>query len=147
MKMRPLLTGMAAAVVMCVAAQLAVAADVSNAKCPVSGKACDESQSVAFDGGKVYFCCDKCPAEFEKNKAKYAAKAALQLVVTGQAKQEKCPISGKPIDASQTVEVDGVKVAFCCKNCVAKVNKANEADQLKMCFGSAAFKKAYKVTQ
>ncbi len=34
-----------------------------------------------------------------------------------------CPVSGKPIDAAQTVVHDGVVVAFCCANCKASFAK------------------------
>ena len=29
----------------------------------------------------------------------------------------KCPVSGKPVDATKTVDFNGGKVAFCCENC------------------------------
>ena len=45
---------------------------------------------VAFENGKVYFCCENCPAAFKKDSAKYAAKAHLQMVQTG-------PIEGSRI--------------------------------------------------
>ena len=46
--------------------------------CPVSGKAVKAESSVDYKGGKVYFCCDKCPTAFEKETAKFATKANLQ---------------------------------------------------------------------
>ena len=42
--------------------------------CPVSGKAINAARMVEHDGQKVYFCCDKCPAAFEKDPSKYTAK-------------------------------------------------------------------------
>jgi YHS domain-containing protein len=29
----------------------------------------------------------------------------------------KCPVSGKPVDATKTADFNGGKVAFCCENC------------------------------
>ena len=55
-----------------------------DAKCPVSGHECDPSASADLDGGKVYFCCEKCVAAFEGESAKFAAKAHQQMVSTGQ---------------------------------------------------------------
>ena len=141
------IAGLAALAVALTVGMVAEAADVSNAKCPVSGKHAKESAAVDFDGGKVYMCCNNCPKAFAANKAKFAAKAHHQMVVTGQAKQENCPFSGKPIKADQSTEVDGVKVGFCCANCKAKVEKAAADKQLNMIFSDAPFKKAFKVSQ
>jgi hypothetical protein len=98
-------------------------------KCPVSAKPASMDHAADFDGGKVYFCCDNCPAEFAKDSAKFAAKAHLQMDVTGQLTQTACPFTGKPINAEQTAEVGGVKVAFCCGNC-KKAAVAMEQDKL-----------------
>lgn len=42
--------------------------------CPVSGKAIKADHVVEHDGKKVYFCCENCPAAFEKDPAKFTAK-------------------------------------------------------------------------
>ena len=103
-------------------------------KCPVSGKPASADHVVDFNGGQVQFCCDNCPKAFAKDTAKYAAKANAQLVQSGQLKQVACPITGKPIDETKTVEVGGVKVAFCCNNCKGKVEKATGDEQLDLVF-------------
>src|SRR5688500_8178240 len=79
-----------------------------SAKCPVSGQAAKEDQSVDYKGAKVYFCCENCPKAFAKETDKYSTKANHQLVATGQAKAVKCPLTGRPLNSAQTVEVDGV---------------------------------------
>jgi len=147
MKIRPMIAGTTAMTALLAIAMVAEAADVSNAKCPISGKPAKEEAAVDFEGGKVYLCCQNCPKAFEADTKKFATKAHHQMVVTGQAKQEKCPFSGRPCKADQTTDVDGVKVAFCCPNCKAKVEKADAGEQMELCFGAAAFKKAYKVGQ
>jgi YHS domain-containing protein len=115
-----------------------------DVKCPVSGKAVKADKTVDFNGGKVYFCCENCPKAFQADTAKYAAKANHQLVQTGQLKQVACPLTGKPTKDEQTVEIDGVKVAFCCGNCKGKVAKASGDEQLNLVFGdtSKGFKPA-----
>jgi YHS domain-containing protein len=143
MKITQMLTGVAAATLLL--AGVANAADVSNAKCPVSGKPAKEASAVDFDGGKVYMCCDNCPKAFEKNTDKFAAKAHHQMVVTGQAKQQKCPFSGGATKADTAVEIDGVSVVFCCPKCKAKVEKAEADKKIELCFGNAGFKKGFKV--
>ena len=98
--------------------------------CPVSGKPCLKEHSVAYREAEVYFCCPNCPKAFEANTAKFATKANLQLVQTKQAKQTKCPLTGGACKKENLVAVKGVKVAFCCGNCLAKAKKAEGDDQL-----------------
>ena len=113
--------------------------------CPVSGKAASKDHAVAYDGGKVYFCCDNCPKEFAKNPKAFAAKAHLQMALTGQLIETKCPFTGKPLNAEKTVEVDGVKVAFCCGNCQAKAAKMAKDDLVKKVFTDVS--KSYKIAK
>src|SRR5262249_28554091 len=91
-----------------------------KAKCPVSGKDAKETSSVEYKGAKVYFCCDNCPKKFEQDTKKFAAKANHQLVATGQAKQVKCPLQGKELNADTKITVAGVDVCFCCQMCQGK---------------------------
>jgi YHS domain-containing protein len=128
-------------------AAIGFAADEKKAdlKCPVSGKPALTEHAVDYNGGKVYFCCPNCPKAFEKDTAKYAEKANAQLVASGQAKQTKCPLTGKALNAEQKVTVAGVEVQFCCMNCKGKVAKADEAEQAKLVFADAAFKKGFEV--
>ena len=51
------------AIVALACSSVAVTAAVKEAKdatCPVSGHGCDPAASAEFDGGTVYFCCEKC---------------------------------------------------------------------------------------
>ena len=120
-------------------------ADLKGIKCPVSGKPAAEDQSVAYKGAKVYFCCGNCPKVFEKDSAKFATKANLQLAATEQAEQVKCPLSGQDLNEDTRIDVGGVKVAFCCEKCQGKVAKATGDDKIALVFSDAAFKKAFKV--
>ena len=145
MKASHLLGTLGALWILSLAAQTLPPADLSKAKCPVSGRAVDKEYSVSFAGGKVYFCSDNCVPLFSNNSVPYAVKAHHQLAVTGQAKQEKCPLTGKPIDATKKVDIDGVSVAFCCEKCQGKISKATPDQQMQDCFNAEAFKKAFKV--
>jgi YHS domain-containing protein len=111
------------------------------------GKLENMNNSVAYKGGKVYFCCENCPKEFEKNTAKYAAKANHQLVVTEQAKQTKCPLSGGKLNPDANVEVGGVSVGFCCNNCKGKVAAAKGDEQVNLVFSDDAFGKGFEVSK
>jgi YHS domain-containing protein len=97
-----------------------------NATCPVSGQAATEKNSVNYKGKKVYFCCNNCPKKFNKNPKEFAAKANYQLMQTGQMIQLACPFTGKDCNPDTEVDVEGVKVAFCCNNCKGKFEKADD---------------------
>ena len=119
---------------------------LNGAKCPVAGtKAAKEDKTADYRGAKVYFCCDNCPKAFAKDSAKYATKANHQLAQTGQAKQEKCPLTGNAIDKDKTADVSGVKVSFCCGDCQGKVAKAKDDEKLELAFADKAFDKGFKV--
>jgi len=115
--------------------------------CPVSNKAAKKDQKVAYKGKEVYFCCAGCPDAFKKDTAKFAAKANHQLVGTKQAKQAKCPIKGTKCNPKHTVDVAGVKVAFCCPGCKGKAAEASGDDQIALLFGDKTFKKAFKINK
>lgn len=114
-------------------------------KCPVSGAPCKKEFAADYKGAEVYFCCDKCPKAFAENPEKFATKANLQLVQTKQAKQTKCPLTGRPMAEDKTVSVSGTTVALCCPNCLGKVTKAEGDAQLELVFSDKAFKQGFEV--
>ena len=116
------------------------------ATCPVAGKAINKDVSVDYNGGRVYFCCKGCVGKFTADPDKYATKANRQLVMTGQAKQVKCPLTGRDMKSDQSLKVADVNVAFCCAGCPKKVSAADEAGQLEMVFGKSGFEKGFKVS-
>ena len=87
------------------------------------------SRSAATRG-----CSENCPKAFNANSAKFASKANLQLVQSGQLKQVACPLTAKPCAPGKTVTVAGVEVGFCCPNCQGKVAKATGDEQLDLIF-------------
>lgn len=117
---------------------------LEGVKCLVSGKPAVAEQTAEYKEGKVYFCCPGCPAPFKKDTAKFATKANHQLVQTGQYEAAKCPLTGRPLNDKQTVEVAGVNVAFCCGNCKGKVAGAEPEEQLELVFADKAFDKGFK---
>ena len=135
-----------AVTVMAVNAEEAKEAKKAGPKCPVSGKPIDKEHKVAYNGGEVYFCCPNCPPAFEKDPAKYAAKANHQLAQTKQAKQVKCPLTGGPIKDDKVVRVAGVKVNLCCGNCLAKADGLKGDKRMELIFNDEAFKKGFKVS-
>jgi YHS domain-containing protein len=130
---------------LCVAALLAVgqftvakdepAAKKFAATCPVSGQPAVESAVVEIaKGEKAYFCCENCPKAYKANPEKFALQVSRQLLETGQIVQVACPISGKPVNKEAMVEVGQTKAGFCCKNCLAKYNEADDEGKLKCLF-------------
>ena len=50
-------------------------AAATNAKCPISGDDVDPKVTAVYDGKTYAFCCADCVKSFNKDPAKYAAKA------------------------------------------------------------------------
>ena len=113
--------------------------------CPVSGKPIKKAVTIAYLGGKVSVCCNGCKSKFEKDTAKYAAKANYQLVVTGQAKQKACPLSGGKLNPETLAKVGDVKLCYCCGGCKGKVAKAKPEEQIQLVFSQAAFEKGFAI--
>jgi YHS domain-containing protein len=122
-----------------------VAQDKAEVKCPVSNRAIDKEHSVKHNGGVVYFCCPNCPKAFEKNTEKFSAKANMQLITTGQAKQVKCVFTGGKLNPDTKITVQGVAVCFCCVNCQGKATDKSAAEQPNFLFNDKAFKKGFEV--
>jgi hypothetical protein len=121
------------------------AQEKKDIKCPVAGKAINKDAFLMHNGGKVYFCCMNCPKAFEKDTAKFAAKANHQLLATGQAKEILCPFTGRELNPDTKIAVQGVAVCFCCNMCKGKAEGADAPRQIEMIFNDTAFKKGFEV--
>jgi YHS domain-containing protein len=123
----------------------AVAADLPEFKCPVSGHAASKEHVAQHNEGKVYFCSDKCAKAFAAKPDEFAAKANLQLVQSGQFKLVKCPLEGYTLNPITAMEVGGVKVLFCCKGCKNEVRLTKSEDErINLVFNDKAFKKGFE---
>lgn len=153
MKSRMLLGALGSVAILAASLVAADAIKLDGIKCIMNPKNdAKAAKSVDYKGGKVFFCCDNCPQAFKaKIKAGdklVAAKANAQLVATGQAKQSKCPITGRPCQPGFKVNVAGATVFFCCPNCQGKVADLKGDEQLLTALGDEAFKKAaFKVNK
>jgi YHS domain-containing protein len=80
-------------------------------KCPVSGAevtVTDKTKSVAVNGNKLSFCCDKCPKAFADNPEKFVKDAG------------KCPVNkagAAKISRESRVVLNNDLHYFCCANC------------------------------
>jgi YHS domain-containing protein len=96
--------------------------------CPVSGDAIDKATSphVDWEGQRIYFCCNKCPAKFKADPEKYFAKLA-EAGVELENVQTACPVSGEDLggEMGEPVKVTykGRTVKLCCNMCKPKFEK------------------------
>ncbi len=56
-------------------------------------------------------------------------------------------MTGKELNAETTIEIGGVDVAFCCKNCQGAAKGKEGAEQLELVFGDKAFEKGFKIVK
>jgi YHS domain-containing protein len=92
-----------------------------NSKCPVSGKPVVLPNVLTHDGKLVGFCCDKCPVEFKKNPAKYAANIKFDIAPpaaekkaepkAAEKKPEAKPAEKKPAEAKPAEKKVDAKAA------------------------------------
>ncbi len=99
------------------AAVKAAAGKPVNSTCPLSGEDIDASKTAVHEGQTVGFCCGKCLKKFNAEPAKFIAK-----VEADNCANQKCPVSGKKVDAG-TATVHIQEVGFCCEKCQAKFKK------------------------
>lgn len=106
--------------------------------CPVSGEAIDpaaEAVSLVHEGREIRFCCDKCPAEFEKDPAAYLSKVDEQIRTQQRATypMRTCLVSDEELGSMgepHEIVHEGRLVRFCCEGCV-DMFKADAATYLK----------------
>src|SRR5262249_50083823 len=67
---------------------------LDGVKCPIGDDPVDEKLSLPYKGGRLFFCCKDCLQKYKKDPSRYAVDANRQLIVTGQAVQVKCPLTG-----------------------------------------------------
>ena len=93
----------------------------AEAVCPITGEKIDKESFIDTDAGRVYFCCDKCIKKYKAHADKYAEKVFDQQEIMGPPRvQVTCPVSGKPVDPSISLDYQGKTIQFCCKKCPRK---------------------------
>lgn len=135
-----------------IAAAFVVPQDAVNTKCPLTGKDIDAKCTVTITRS-VGCCGDECAAKVAKLEP--GPKAAILAKIPAKPVNDKCPISGKAVDATKTLTHKGKLVAFCCGNCPTKFNdesakklvETGKPDNEKCaCCGKEASKKAASVS-
>ena len=93
--------------------------------CPVTGHAVDKHVYQDYQGKRVYFCCESCVEEFNKDPESYMEKLKAEGVVLEAAPkaQTKCPVMGGDINKEVYSDYEGKRVYFCCENCKGEFAK------------------------
>lgn len=95
--------------------QLAQTGQLTQVACPLAGRKINPATASKVEGVEVSFCCNNCKGKFDKSDDKIAL--VFGSLDKGFTTQTECPVSGKAIDITKSVEHDGKKVYFCCPNC------------------------------
>jgi YHS domain-containing protein len=97
--------------------------------CPVTGNPIDGRTTIVSGGKAVDFCCRHCPAKYESEPGRYAARLEASHTY-----QTRCPLSGDPIDPTDYVDLStGQRVYFCCSGDAKKFlrDPAKYTDELR----------------
>jgi len=125
--MRRFLVAVVSVMALAGVAALADSVGKPQTTCPVSGKQIDKASYVDYQGQRVYFCCDNCPAKFKADPETYFAKLAADGV-TLENIQTTCPVSGETLGEGDMGEpvahaYKGRTVMLCCPSCIKKFDK------------------------
>ncbi len=119
--------------------------EVTELTCPVSGQACTDGPTLRYKNASLRFCSDDCRKRFKDNSKDFYVRANQQLVLSGQARQTKCPFTGKGLKDSTEIQIAGSQVRFCCSDCRDKVTKADADEQPRLIFDNKPFRKGFVV--
>jgi YHS domain-containing protein len=103
--------------------------DAINKKCPVAGKDVDPKVTFTYQDQVIAFCCKDCCAKFAKEPEKFIEKvpefkkkksSVAQEIFFGDPINKTCPITGKDVNATKTVDYEGQTIGLCCDDCKGK---------------------------
>ncbi len=101
--------------------------DLANARCPVMGRPAKADVFATLEGVRVRFCCARCKTGFPKEAAKHLTTLGyIYLPPVMDLRNKNCPVM-----AQETVEgegeiyadFDGIRVRFCCDECIETFRK------------------------
>jgi len=120
-----------------------------NKTCPISGKDVNPTKTVEYEKQLIGFCCDDCKGKFESDPKKYIGKvkefkkgkkSVDEEISFADPINKVCPITGKDVNATKTVEYEKQLIGFCCDDCKGKF----ESDPKKYIGKVKEFKKSKK---
>jgi hypothetical protein len=87
----------------------------ANSTCPIMGKPASAELFTDSEQGRIYVCCLPCVKKIQSDLDR-AMKAAYPRA--RKAKNELCPVMGKPIkEGAPSVVVQGIEIKLCCDAC------------------------------
>src|SRR6185295_11658837 len=123
--------------------------DPINKKCPLTGKDIVAGRTVEYEKQLIGFCCQDCVDKFEGDPKKYIGKvkefkkkksSAPEEILFADPINKVCPLTGKDVNVTKTVEYEKQLIGFCCDDCKGKF----EADPKKYIGKVKEFKKSKK---
>ncbi len=97
-----------------------------NKKCPIKGTEVVAGRTVEYKKQTIGFCCADCVAKFEGEpekfikKVKEFKKTSVEDISFADPINKVCPVSGKDVNVTKTVEYEGQLIGFCCDDCKGK---------------------------
>lgn len=97
-------------------------------KCPICKMEVNKELHADYKGKRVYFGCNGCPDEFNKNPEKYIKQLESEGITLEKSPvlQTKCPICEMDINKNLFADYQGKRVYFGCSGCPDEFNKNPE---------------------
>jgi len=119
--------------------------DLANANCPIMGKPVKPDVACDLDGVRTRFCCPNCVKKARKDPAPmYKALGYGYIPAVIDLRNTTCPMSGNPVDKAVFADADGIRVRFCCAECVDGFKKDPAAAFAKMAVDPPKLKELVK---
>jgi len=103
--------------------------DPINKKCPLTGKDIVAGRTVEYEKQLIGFCCQDCVGKFEGDPKKFINKvkefkkkksSPAEEISFDDPINKTCPLTGKDINPTKTVEYEKQLIGFCCDDCKGK---------------------------
>ncbi len=106
--------------------------DPINKKCPITGKDIVAGRTVEYEKQLIGLCCQDCVGKFESDPKKFIGKvkefkkkkSSVTDICCSESADDPinktCPLTGKDINPTKTVEHEKQLIGFCCDDCKGK---------------------------
>jgi YHS domain-containing protein len=102
--------------------------DPINKKCPITGKDIVAGKTSEYEKQLIGFCCMDCVNKFEADPKKFISKVkefkkkklADEEITFDDPINKTCPLTGKDVNPTKTVEFEKQLIGFCCDDCKGK---------------------------
>ena len=106
--------------------------DPINKKCPITGKEIVAGKTVEYEKQLIGLCCQDCVGKFESDPKKFIGKvkefkkkksSVTDICCSEEAADpinKVCPLTGKDVNPTKTVEYEKQVIGLCCDDCKGK---------------------------